>query len=476
MQDEKKRIINCIKKELKNWNSQSEKYFNCTRKEMKYLLYAIRKGIYDNVFQKKTISLPLLSSWNHLRSERQKRKIYIQDITSENYEIYGEIKTTLHYITKLIEENNTITHQTPPTEQELLKILELYQKVTMTNYTKESKEEVINRLQKLNLRMNNNFPHNIKELEEAFLPQLRKHSEKYQNSPIITEIKQIQITVENTIKYLKNHDIKTIFNKSSNTKEENYIKRMILSQIDIPSVVFENFHIFLDQAMNRVRLDLKNEFVLTKESEELLWKESYTKREILLPLINGVLQSLEKKTVPLNIKQEIKQIQYNNHCSGEFVKTPYANKIIVSNSLILYSLSPEKIPIFLDNMQKKYDRLYYESSDYEFMEGCIEIMGDMMLSQIMVSGNKRTVKCLFNEMLISRNILPPIVDLNENEQFLWDKFVESRNTNYSLAKDIILQDTKEMAEQFNEDYYNKPLTIAKSATSRSDFSNKYYRR
>ena len=99
-----------------------------------------------------------------------------------------------------------------------------------------------------------------------------------------------------------------------------------------------------------------------------------------------------------------------------------------------------------------------------------------MMAQIFLSGNKRTAKCLFNEMLISRGILPPVVDLNENELALWDSFVESRNLNYKEAKEQILEETKDMSIEFSEGYYDNPVILSKAAVSRPDFCNKYYRR
>lgn len=158
------------------------------------------------------------------------------------------------------------------------------------------------------------------------------------------------------------------------------------------------------------------------------------------------------------------------------VTSPYQNKVHIGEMKTIYSMKPEDIPYFLQGLQNKYNELYATGTNYEFVEGCIEIMGDLMMAQIFLSGNKRTAKCLFNEMLISRGILPPVVDLNENELALWDSFVESRNLNYKEAKEQILEETKDMAIEFSEGYYDNPVILSKAAVSRPDFCNKYYRR
>ena len=41
-----------------------------------------------------------------------------------------------------------------------------------------------------------------------------------------------------------------------------------------------------------------------------------------------------------------------------------------------------------------------------------------MMAQILRQGNKRTAKCLFNKMVLSRGLLPPIMDLTQNDYSL----------------------------------------------------------
>ena len=48
-----------------------------------------------------------------------------------------------------------------------------------------------------------------------------------------------------------------------------------------------------------------------------------------------------------------------------------------------------------------------------------------MMAQILRQGNKRTAKCLFNKMVLSRGLLPPIMDLTQNDYSLWYDFAES---------------------------------------------------
>lgn len=478
MQETKKEVIEQLKQVLKRWNHDSEFYYKCTKKEMKFFLEDIKKGHYDRMFQGVYYySLPSLMSWHKLRLNRQTKMLPMSPITIENYGIYQQIQTVLNHIRNLINGNTyTTTYQTPPTEEEMQEILNIYQNVLITDYTYNEAQEVKKRIKKLQIYDSKNFPHNKEEIAAAFFPQIINVSPEYKGCAIVTQTQEVTTLAQRVIEVIKKDGLKKVFASVPKCKEESYIRRMILSQIDIPSVVYENFHVFFKPAMENIREALQNGLVLGKEQQELLWRDTYTTKNTIIPLVTAVLSSLESNKKPLNIVTELQTIQKENNCSNTMVTRPYQNRIYIEDTKVIYSMDPKRIPLFLQNLQNKYNNLYAEATDYEFVEGCVEIMGDLMMSQIFMSGNKRTAKCLFNKLLMSRGILPPVVDLNEDELALWDDFVTDRNLNYRKAKQKILTKTKEMAIQFEEGYYDNPVVVAKSATSRPEFGYKYYRR
>lgn len=478
MQNTKQELIRELQKQIKNWKDTSENYYNCSKREMKDFLADIKVGHYDKMLNAAYYySLPSLIAWHKLRLKRQTQKMKISPITIENYKVFQEVKRILTHITNLIEDNTyTSKYQTPPTEEELKQILAMYQKVVMTNYSFDEAELVKKRVKNLHIYDSSRFPHNIEELSQAFFPQIKKQSVKYEKSPLITEIEKVQETVGEIKTTIVKKDIQEIFKTPPKTKEECYVRRMILSQIDIPALVYENYILFFKPAIDMISTALSQRLTLTEDEQELLWKDTYMRKTTILPLIMGVLKTLETQEEKLDIKEELQKIQKENHCSGKTVTRPYQNMIMVNKNDFIYSIPPEEIPILYQNLQTKYDELYEEASNYEFVEGCIEIMGELMISQIFLEGNKRTGKCLFNKMLVSRKILPPVVDLNEEEANLWDLFVDSRSLAYQKAKEQILEKTKEQATQFREGYYDNPVTISPSAISRRDFYSKYYRR
>ena len=478
MRETKNDLVEQIKKELKTWNEAKSKYYKCTKKDMKNFLASIKAGHYDKMLNNTYYySLNSLISWHKLRLERQSRWQPMSPITTENYEVFKEIKRVLGHINDLINSNTVGTyHQTLPTKEELQEIIAIYQNVIITDYSYNETEQVKKRIKKMNIYDNKKFPHNTEELSAIFFPQIVKLSSRYEGKCVAKNIQTIKDPVQEIKNSILEGNIREIFINDCRSKEECYIRRMILSQIDIPAAIYENYYFFFTLAIDMVRSALEEGLVLDDELQDLLWKDIYISKTTIFPLVTAVLTSLEQEQKSINIMEELKKSQKDNNFSGDIVTRKYQNKIHVDGMITIYSMNPENIPYFLQSLQSKYNRLYEEGTDYEFIEGCIEIMGDLMISQIFLDGNKRTSKCLFNKMLLSRGILPPVVDLIEDELSLWDSFVKSRNLNYIKAIEKILEQTKEMALQFKEGYYDNKVIVSEAAASRPDFCNKYYRR
>ena len=60
---------------------------------------------------------------------------------------------------------------------------------------------------------------------------------------------------------------------------------------------------------------------------------------------------------------------------------------------------------------------------------------------------------------MSRGILPPVIDLNENNYSLLNKFVNTHEKRYVDAIPLILKDTVTQTNQFNNQGYFKEKII-----------------
>lgn len=169
---------------------------------------------------------------------------------------------------------------------------------------------------------------------------------------------------------------------------------MILSQIDIPATIFRNYIFLFQESLDYVKEDLEKGTYLSEISNDLIWKDNYMKTKVLIPVTIAVLKSLEPEKEKIDIKDTCLKIQQESNCSGKVVRYEKENQLILSNNSLIYSISPQKIDTFFKSLQTRYEEALNKESDYEFIEDCIEIVGDLMLSQVFQEGNKTLSKNL----------------------------------------------------------------------------------
>ena len=176
-----------------------------------------------------------------------------------------------------------------------------------------------------------------------------------------------------------------------------------------------------------------------------------TKKEIL-NLLTGLLSSLTAPKKTINIPEKCQEFKEKLHCTK-------SHKLFLPDSTPVEPLLKEKHEKKFIRFQKKYEYLYKKATDLEYVEACLEILGDFLTAQIYPVGNKEIAICLFNTLLISRGLLPPVIDLNENDYFLLNLFTKDYNERYKEAIPLILKDTVNQTEQFENKKYEKPITI-----------------
>ena len=176
----------------------------------------------------------------------------------------------------------------------------------------------------------------------------------------------------------------------------------------------------------------------------------------------------------LNIFDICQEFQKILNCNYGTVYYNDFNHLNLPNGEKIFSTPYEDIKKQYNAFQKKYKYLYENATDLEYVEGCAEILGSVLMSQIFREGNKRTARCLFNQMLISRGILPPVLDLNENENELWNAYAYSRKERFDQAIPLVLYQTITQAQQFKKNKFSYPLTIGENAHKRREFKRNYY--
>lgn len=160
-----------------------------------------------------------------------------------------------------------------------------------------------------------------------------------------------------------------------------------------------------------------------------------------------------------NLYQEAKDIQSSLGIKSGTVYYTDINTLNLPNGDRIVSTYYEDIKPRFASLQKQYEYLYDNATDAEFLEGAIEIYGDIVVMQVFREGNKRTAKAVFNAMLLSRGIIPPVNDLNEQNGRLFLDIAYGRKERYMKAKYKLLLQTVDVKRQFMEKDFHEPLSI-----------------
>lgn len=443
--------------------------YKISREEGQRLFRDLYQGKYHSLFEQSywfgpNISTETLAHWMTKRKTQKSLGLPTQEITLENYIVYAKLDEILKH-TEYIKENGQYYislnghTQTPPTSEEEEEIKKITQEVLSRNFTWREAREVNKAVNvKVKPFYNYKFPHDIEEIKEAFNPEVITYFDKIredktlQLNPTPLNIRAKEINEKLTVR-----NIHQLFMMPVTTPLEQYLRQMIFSQLDF------------------VRIEKKTG-ITRKEVEKSLTVELTLPREVIRKLFSnpeetstitgltqGILHSLTDSKKIDNILEEAKEMQREYNCWEGTVGYTDVNSVKLKNGDMIYSTYCEDIKDQYTGFQIQYDYLYNNANDLEFVEGCVELLGGIMLSQIFRKGNKRTAKAMFHKMLLSRNIIPPVLDFNENDSALWDTFTDGRKERFEEAKLLILEKTIKTNQQLRNGEYNPDLSITTPA-------------
>lgn len=465
--------IALLKTLAKDMNGDDDSFiwqaYKISREEGQQLFRNLYQGKYHSLFNQNywfgpSVSTETLAHWQEKREEQKSLGLPTQEITIKNYIVYANLDEILKQINRIKEKgeyhislNGHI--QTPPTPEEEEEIKKLAQEVLSRNFTWREAREV-NKAVNVKVRPFHNykFPHDIEEIRKALNPEVITYFDKIredktlQLNPTPLNIRAKEINEKLTVR-----NIHQLFMMPATTPLEQYLRQMIFSQLDF------------------VRIEKKTG-ITRKEVEKSLTEELTLPREVIRKLFSnpeetstitgltqGILHSLTDNKKIDNILEEAKEIQREYNCWNGTVGYTEINSIRLKDGDMIYSTHCENIKDQYTGFKIQYDYFYNNANDLEFVEGCVELLGSIMMSQIFRKGNKRTAKALFNKMLLSRNIIPPVLDFNENDSALWDTFTDGRKERFEEAKLLILEKTIKTNQQLRNGEYNPNLSITTPA-------------
>ena len=446
--EEEKDLIKDLLQDIHN-PDMSWQEIEFSKEEAKELLKELTEGKYHSLFEngywfEPEITYNILASWKNKREELKNSGERVQEITLENYIAFVNLYIVLNRITSLKKEDN----KTFLTESEE-KIKELIKEVLTTNYNWREVREITKMVNsKLRAKENKGFPNNIEEIKDIFHPQVTTYFDKLNSTKNLQmdtrELRQKAKKIKNAI---TPNNIYQLFLTPAVKPIDKYLRKMILSQFD-----FQKLEQTTSLTEKELVSALNNDLTLPSDIIKKLFSNR-KQTEILTDLTEGIIFSLTKTKKINNILQEAKKVQENY---GLYYGISIYDRqgITTEDGNYIISTPYEKINNQYARFQRQYEFFYENTGDLEFVEGCVELLGDIMMSQIFEIGNKRTAKSLFNEMLLSRNIIPPAIDFNENDSALWYSFEKERENRYEDAKIWILTETIKVNEQLKNGEYD----------------------
>lgn len=443
--------------------------YKISREEGQQLFRNLYQGKYHSLFEQSywfgpNISTETLAHWMTKRKTQKSLGLPTQEITLENYIVYAKLDEILKH-TEYIKENGQYYislnghTQTPPTSEEEEEIKKITQEVLSRNFTwRESRE--VNKAVNVKVKpfYNYKFPHDIEEIKEAFNPEVITYFDKIREDKTLQlDPTPLNVRAKEINDKLTERNIHRLFMMPATTPLEQYLRQMIFSQLDFVRIERKT-----ETTRKEVENSLTEELTLPREVIRKLFSDS-KETNIITGLTQGTLHSLTDSKKIDNILEEAKEMQREYNCWEGTVGYTDVNSVKLKNGDMIYSTYCEDIKDQYTGFQIQYDYLYNNANDLEFVEGCVELLGGIMLSQIFRKGNKRTAKALFHKMLLSRNIIPPVLDFNENDSALWDTFTDGRKERFEEAKLLILEKTIKTNQQLRNGEYNPNLSITTPA-------------
>ena len=451
--EEERKLIKNLLQDIHNPHMSWEE-IKVSKEDAKELLKELIEGKYHSLFEngywfEPEITYNILVNWKNKREELKNSTERVQEITLENYIAFVNLYIVLNRINGLKKENN----KTPLTESEE-KIKALIKEVLTTNYNWREVREITKMVNsKLRAKENKNFPHNIEEIKEVFHPQVTTYFDKLNSTKNLQmDTRELRQKAKKIKTAITPNNIYQLFLTPAVTPIDKYLRKMILSQFD-----FQKLEQTTGLTEKKLISALKSDLTLPPDIIKKLFSNR-KQTEILTDLTEGIISSLTKSKKITDMLQEAKNVQ-KTYGLWYGISIYDRQGITTADGKYIISTPYEKINNQYAGFQRQYEFFYENTGDLEFIEGCIELLGDIMMSQIFEIGNKRTAKALFNEMLLSRNIIPPVIDFNENDSVLWYSFEKEREKRYEDARIWILTETIKVNEQLKNGEYDPQLSI-----------------
>ena len=220
----------------------------------------------------------------------------------------------------------------------------------------------------------------------------------------------------------------------------------------------------------------EDHFISYRDTHSALEKgvEEYESIKDIEDIARMTLKSLSvEEDNPINIEEVCNRVRSEMKSTISSTKngTEYRKKQVtlgsesgISNRPVIHTIPFEKVPDAIKNLQIEYEKAYNSSqSEEEYIKQIAKIYADFIFIQPYEDGNKRTAACLFNSMLMSKEIVPPPISLTNDDQMV-KAYYNAHEKDYEMLQSVVTEkyrETKSIPDNNNnkqeemESNYNK---------------------
>ena len=200
----------------------------------------------------------------------------------------------------------------------------------------------------------------------------------------------------------------------------------------------------------------EDHFISYRDTHSALEKgvEEYESIKDIEDIARMTLKSLSvEEDNPINIEEVCNRVRSEMKSTISSTKngTEYRKKQVtlgsesgISNRPVIHTIQFEEVPEAIKNLQIEYEKAYNSSqSEEEYIKQIAKIYADFIFIQPYEDGNKRTAMCVFNSMLMSKEIVPPPISLTNDDQMV-KAYYNAHEKDYEMLQNVVIEKYRKM--------------------------------
>ena len=219
-----------------------------------------------------------------------------------------------------------------------------------------------------------------------------------------------------------------------------------------------------DSYVKKVREMIKEKIAENAEDHSIAYRDTHSTLEKGVEEYESIkdIEDIARMTLasllveddkPINIEEVCNRVRSEMKSTIGSTKngTEYRKKQVtlgsesgISNRPVIHTIQFEEVPEAIKNLQIEYEKAYNSSqSEEEYIKQIAKIYADFIFIQPYEDGNKRTAMCVFNSMLMSKEIVPPPISLTNDDQMV-KAYYNAHEKDYEMLQNVVIEKYRKM--------------------------------